>query len=157
MSGGADDFTLSQAESIAGYDYFADPETVQIDYLIMGGGGATETETKAKANKLISIVNSRKDCVAFISPDKTNVIGVSDSGTQTSNIVSFFDTFASTSYVVFDSGWKYLYDRFADKYRWIPCNGDTAGLCASTTANGDPWFSPAGLNRGGIKYAIKLA
>ena len=157
MSGGADDFTLTQAEIIAGYDYFADPETVQIDYLIMGGGGATETETKAKANKLISIVNSRKDCVAFISPDKSNVIGVSDSSTQTSNIVSFFDTFASTSYVVFDSGWKYLYDRFADKYRWIPCNGDVAGLCASTTAAGDPWFSPAGLNRGGIKNAIKLA
>ena len=157
MSGGADDFTLSQAEIIAGYDYFADPETVQIDYLIMGGGGASEIESKAKANKLISIVNSRKDCVAFISPDKSNVVGVSDSGTQTTNIVDFFDTFASTSYAVFDSGWKYLYDRFADKYRWIPCNGDTAGLCASTTANGDPWFSPAGLNRGGIKNAIKLA
>ena len=157
MSGGADDFTLTQAEIIAGYDYFADPETVQIDYLIMGGGGASEVESKAKANKLISIVNSRKDCVAFISPDKSNVVGVSDSGTQTTNIVDFFDTFASTSYAVFDSGWKYLYDRFADKYRWIPCNGDTAGLCASTTAAGDPWFSPAGLNRGGIKNAIKLA
>jgi len=157
MSGGADDFTLTQAEIIAGYDYFADPETVQIDYLIMGGGGASEVESKAKANKLISIVNSRKDCVAFISPDKSNVVGVSDSGTQTTNIVDFFDTFASTSYAVFDSGWKYLYDRFADKYRWIPCNGDVAGLCASTTANGDPWFSPAGLNRGGIKNAIKLA
>ena len=157
MSGGADDFTLTQAEIIAGYDYFADPETVQIDYLIMGGGGASEVESKAKANKLISIVNSRKDCVAFISPDKSNVVGVSDSGTQTTNIVEFFDTFPSTSYAVFDSGWKYLYDRFADKYRWIPCNGDTAGLCASTTANGDPWFSPAGLNRGGIKNAIKLA
>ena len=157
MSGGADDFTLTQAEIIAGYDYFADPETVQIDYLIMGGGGASEVESKAKANKLISIVNSRKDCVAFISPDKSNVVGVSDSGTQTTNIVDFFDTFASTSYAVFDSGWKYLYDRFADKYRWIPCNGDVAGLCASTTAAGDPWFSPAGLNRGGIKNAIKLA
>ena len=157
MSGGADDFTLTQAEIIAGYDYFADPETVQIDYLIMGGGGASEVESKAKANKLISIVNSRKDCVAFISPDKSNVVGVSDSGTQTTNIVDFFDTFASTSYAVFDSGWKYLYDRFADKYRWVPCNGDVAGLCASTTANGDPWFSPAGLNRGGIRNAIKLA
>ena len=157
MSGGADDFTLTQAEIIAGYDYFADPETVQIDYLIMGGGGASEVESKAKANKLISIVNSRKDCVAFISPDKSNVVGVSDSGTQTTNIVEFFDTFPSTSYAVFDSGWKYLYDRFADKYRWIPCNGDVAGLCASTTASGDPWFSPAGLNRGGIRNAIKLA
>ena len=157
MSGGVDDFTLTQAEIIAGYDYFADTETVQIDYLIMGGGGATETESKAKANKLISIAGLRKDCVAFISPDKSNVVGVSSSATQTSNIVDFFDTFASSSYVVFDSGWKYLYDRFSDKYRWIPCNGDTAGLCASTTANGDPWFSPAGLNRGGIKNAIKLA
>ena len=157
MTAGADDFTLSQAEIIAGYDYFADPESVMIDYLIMGGGGATESESKAKANKLISIAGLRKDCVAFISPDKGNVVGVSDSGTQTTNIVSFFDTFASSSYVVFDSGWKYLYDRFADKYRWVPCNGDTAGLCASTTAAGDPWFSPAGLNRGGIKNAIKLA
>ena len=157
MTAGADDFSLSQAEIIAGYDYFADPESVMIDYLIMGGGGATESESKAKANKLISIAGLRKDCVAFISPDKGNVVGVSDSGTQTTNIVSFFDTFASSSYVVFDSGWKYLYDRFADKYRWVPCNGDTAGLCASTTAAGDPWFSPAGLNRGGIKNAIKLA
>jgi len=157
MSGGTDDFTLTQGEIISGYDYFADPETVMVDYLIMGGGGATETETKAKANKLISIAGNRKDCVAFISPDKSNVVGVSNSATQTSNVVEFFDTFASTSYAVFDSGWKYLYDRFADKYRWVPCNGDVAGLCASTTANGDPWFSPAGLNRGGIKNAIKLA
>ena len=157
LTGGVDDFSLTQAEIIAGYDYFADPETVQIDYLIMGGGGGNETESQAKANKLISIAGARKDCVAFISPDKTNVVGVANSGTQTSNIVSFFENFASSSYVVFDSGWKYLYDRFADKYRWIPCNGDVAGLCASTTASGDPWFSPAGLNRGGIRNAIKLA
>ena len=157
FTGGVDDFTLTQGEIISGYDYFADTETVMVDYLIMGGGGATETESKAKANKLISIAGNRKDCVAFISPDKSNVVGVSDSATQTSNIVEFFDTFASTSYAVFDSGWKYLYDRFADKYRWVPCNGDVAGLCASTTANGDPWFSPAGLNRGGIRNAIKLA
>ena len=157
LSGGVDDFTLTQAEIIAGYDKFADTETVQIDYLIMGGGGADENESKAKANKLISIAGNRKDCVAFISPDRGAVIGVPDSATQTANIVSFYDTFASTSYAVFDSGWKYLYDRFADKYRWVPCNGDVAGLCAATTANGDPWFSPAGLNRGGIKNAIKLA
>ena len=157
LTGGTDDFSLSQAEILAGYELFADTETVQLDYLIMGGGGANETESKAKGNKLISIAGNRKDCVAFLSPDKSGVIGVSDSRTQTDNIVEFFDTFASTSYAVFDSGWKYLYDRFADKYRWVPCNGDIAGLCASTTANGDPWFSPAGLNRGGIRNAIKLA
>ena len=157
LSGGVDDFDLTQAEIISGYEQFADTETVQIDYLIMGGGGANELETQAKANKLISIANNRKDCVAFISPYRANVVGVSNSGTATTNIVNFFENFASSSYVVFDSGWKYLYDRFADKYRWIPCNGDVAGLCASTTAAGDPWFSPAGLNRGGIKNAIKLA
>ena len=116
MTGGADDFSLSQAEILAGYELFADTETVQLDYLIMGGGGANETESKAKGNKLISIAGNRKDCVAFLSPDKSGVIGVSDSRTQTENIVEFFDTFASTSYAVFDSGWKYLYDRFADKY-----------------------------------------
>ena len=157
LSGGVDDFDLSQAEIISGYEQFADTETVQIDYLIMGGGGANELETQAKANKLISIANNRKDCVAFISPYRANVVGVSNSLTATTNIVNFFENFASSSYVVFDSGWKYLYDRFADKYRWIPCNGDVAGLCASTTASGDPWFSPAGLNRGGIRNAIKLA
>ena len=157
LSAGVDDYTLNQGEIIAGYDLFADTETVQVDYLIMGGSGANDVESKAKANKLISIAGNRKDCVAFISPHKGDVVGVSDSSTQTSNIVAYYDTFASSSYAVFDSGWKYLYDRFNDKYRWIPCNGDVAGLCANTTANGDPWFSPAGLNRGGIRNAIKLA
>ena len=156
MTGGVDDFTLTQGEILAGYELFSDPETTQIDYLIMGGSGANETESLAKVNKLVSIVTSRKDCMAFVSPHKGGVVGVSDSATQTNNIVSFFDTVASNSYTVFDSGYKYMYDRFSDKYRWVACNGDVAGLCASTTANGDPWFSPAGLNRGGIRNAIKL-
>ena len=157
FSGGVDAYTLTQGEIISGYDLFSDVETVQLDYLILGGGGATELETIAKANKLISIAGNRKDCIAYLSPHKGNVVGVSNSATQTQNVVDYYNNFASSSYVVFDNGWKYLYDRFADKYRWIPCNGDVAGLCASTTANGDPWFSPAGLNRGGIRNAIKLA
>ena len=157
FSGGVDAYTLTQGEIISGYDLFSDVETVQLDYLILGGGGATELETIAKANKLIAIAGNRKDCIAYLSPHKGNVVGVSNSATQTENVVDYYSNFASSSYVVFDNGWKYLYDRFADKYRWIPCNGDVAGLCASTTANGDPWFSPAGLNRGGIRNAIKLA
>ncbi len=157
LTGGVDAYTLTQGEIISGYDLFADVETVQIDYLIMGGGGATEAESIAKANKLVSLAGLRKDCIAYLSPHKGNVVGVSNSATQTSNVVDFFNNFASSSYTVFDNGWKYLYDRFNDKYRWIPCNGDVAGLCAATTANGDPWFSPAGLNRGGIRNAIKLA
>ena len=157
MTGGVDDFTLTQGEILAGYELFSDPETTEIDYLIMGGSGANQTESLAKVNKLVSIVTSRKDCMAFVSPHKGDVVGVSDSATQTANIVDFFDSVASNSYTVFDSGYKYMYDRFSDKYRWVACNGDVAGLCASTTANGDPWFSPAGLNRGGIRNAIKLA
>ena len=86
-----------------------------------------------------------------------DVVGVTSSTTQTSNVVDFYSPMQATSFGVFDNGWKYVYDRFADKYRYIPCNGDVAGLCAATTANGLPWFSPAGLNRGAIKNAVKLA
>ncbi len=157
LGGGTDDFSLTQGEILAGYELFSDPETTLIDYLLMGGSGANSTESLAKVNKLVSIVTSRKDCMAFVSPHRGNVVGVSDSRTQTTNIVNFFESVASNSYTVLDSGYKYMYDRFSDKYRWVPCNGDVAGLCASTTANGDPWFSPAGLNRGGIRNAIKLA
>ena len=107
--------------------------------------------------KIISIASSRKDCIAFVSPHRANIVGVSSALDQTNNVVGFFDTLESTSYAVFDSGYKYIYDRFADKYRYVPCNPDVAGLCAAVTANGTPWFSPAGLNRGAIKGAVKLA
>jgi phage tail sheath protein FI len=126
----------------------------------MGGSMATETDTKAKAQKVVSIAASRKDCVAFVSPHKANQVGSNGVLSQTlqrENTINFFNGITSTSYAVFDSGYKYFYDRFNDKYRYIACNGDVAGLCVSTSATLDDWFSPAGLNRGAIRNAIKLA
>ena len=155
---GAETGTATSAEIITAYQEFTDTETVQIDYLIMGPGDATsKTNSQSIASSLATIASGRKDCVAFLSPFKGDVVGVTSSADQTRNVIDFFQSIASSSYAVFDNGWKYVYDRFADKYRWIPCNGDVAGLCASVTANGTPWFSPAGLNRGGIRNAIKLA
>jgi hypothetical protein len=157
LADGADDFAVTLSEVLTGYEEFSDAETVQLDYLIMGPAAGSVSDAKSKAAKLIQIASARKDCVAFISPARSNVVGVSSSVDQTNNVVSFFDTLESTSYAVFDSGYKYIYDRFADKYRYVPCNPDVAGLCAAVTANGTPWFSPAGLNRGAIKGAVKLA
>ena len=157
LASGATDYSVTIGEVQTAYEEFADPETVQIDYLLMGPGGGTATDSRSKAAKIISIASSRKDCIAFVSPHRANIVGVSSALDQTNNVVGFFDTLESTSYAVFDSGYKYIYDRFADKYRYVPCNPDVAGLCAAVTANGTPWFSPAGLNRGAIKGAVKLA
>ena len=157
-SKGAETLAATSGEIMTAYEEFADTETVQLDYLIMGPGDAgSKTNTQAIADKMLSLASARKDCVAFLSPYRGDVVGVTESAQQTKNVVEFYDGRVSTSYGVFDNGWKYVYDRFADKYRWVPCNGDVAGLCASTTANGQPWFSPAGLNRGGIRNAVKLA
>ena len=155
---GAETLGATSGEIITALQEFADPETRLIDYLIAGPGDAgSKTNSQAIADAVITIAASRKDCVGFISPYRGDVVGVTSSATQTQNVISFFSARASTSFAVFDNTWKYVYDRFADKYRYIPCCGDTAGLCASTTANGLPWFSPAGLNRGAIRGAIKLA
>ena len=156
---GAESITgATSGEIITALQEFADPETLMIDYLLMGPGDkASKTNTQSVAAAVLSIASSRKDCVAFCSPYRGDVVGVTNSATQTSNVVNFYSSLQATSFGVFDNTWKYVYDRFADKYRYIPCNGDVAGLCAATTANGLPWFSPAGLNRGAIRNAVKLA
>jgi hypothetical protein len=160
LSGGADEYAYSSGEIGSAYDLFADTETVDINFVLMGGSMGTEVATTAKAQKVLSIASGRKDCVAFVSPHKGNQIGTSTALTtaqQKVNTINFFNQLASTSYGVFDSGYKYFYDRFNDKYRWLPCNADVAGLCVATSATLDDWFSPAGLNRGAIRNAIKLA
>ena len=155
---GAEQGSATAGEIITGINEFADTETVDIDYLLMGGGTQSgKTDHQSIATKVLSVCSSRKDAVGFISPYYSDVVGVTSSTTQTQNVVDFFSPLQATSFGVFDSGWKYIYDRFADKYRYIPLNGDVAGLCASVTANGTPWFSPAGLNRGAIRGAVKLA
>jgi phage tail sheath protein FI len=93
----------------------------------------------------------------FVSPRRATVVGSSNATTITDNLVAFFDTLPSSSYVVFDSGYKYIYDKYNDVYRYVPCNGDVAGLCLQTTEVSEPWFSPAGFQRGILRNAIKLS
>ena len=160
LSGGTDDYAYTAGEISAAYDEFADAENVRADFILMGGSGANETDTKAKAAKAISVAAGRRDSIAFISPYRGNQIGNAgalNKVQQKENTLAFFAGMTSTSYAVFDSGYKYMYDRFNDKYRYIPCNGDIAGLCVSTSTALDDWFSPAGLSRGGVRNAIKLA
>lgn len=162
LNHGSDDYAYDTSEFGAGMDLFNDTEETDIDFVLMGGSMASETDTKAKATKVIGLAAARKDAIAFVSPHKGNQIvatgNVALSSTQQKeNTLAFFSGMTSTSYAVLDSGYKYMYDRWNDKYRYIPCNGDVAGLCVATSASLDDWYSPAGLNRGGILNAVKLA
>jgi hypothetical protein len=139
------------------YNLFSNRDEIEVDYLIMGPGLTNKFESQAKANHLISIANSRKDCVAVISPHRTDVVDVTNTDTQTDNVLEFFSPLSSSSYAVFDSGYKYTYDRFNNKFRYIPCNPDVAGLMVRTSIVAYPWFSPAGQQRGVLNNAIKLA
>jgi len=162
LSGGADDYAYSAGEIQAAYDEFLDTEQTTVDFVLMGGDGANENDTIAKAQAVAAVANSRKDCVAFISPWTGTQVATSGGtaltpAAQLANTIAFHDNIGSSSYVVLDSGVKYTYDRFNDKYRYVGCNGDVAGLCVSTSSILDDWFSPAGLNRGGLQNVVKLA
>ena len=139
------------------YDLFSNKDEIQVDYLICGPGMSTELESQAKANKLISIAELRRDCIAVVSPHRANVVDVTNTTTQTNNILKFFAPVSSSSYAVLDSGYKYTYDRFNNVFRYLPCNADVAGLMLRTSINSFPWFSPAGVQRGILNNAIKLA
>ena len=168
---GSKDYSLTSGEDYAesidasimesGYAVFADKEVVSVDYLIMGPGLDTEIKTSQKASYIASVAKSRKDCIAVISPHKENILstsGVSKTNTTiTDNIKNFYSAIGSNSYCVFDSNYKYVYDRWNDVYRYIPCNTDIAGLIADTSIRNEPWFSPAGFSRGGIRNLAKLA
>ena len=154
-SGG--EYTVSNSDLATAYGLIADPESQTVDYILAGPSGADDTAAVAKITSLVSIVEERRDCLLYVSPRRGNVVGVSNSTTATENIVKFFDLLSSSSYVVFDSGYKYIYDKYNDVYRYVPCNGDVAGLCLQTTEVAEPWFSPAGFQRGILRNAIKLA
>ena len=129
---------------------FANDELYDISLIPLGNASATV------ANYAIgSIAEVRKDVIVFVSPESTDVIN--QLGTEATNVTGFRDTLTSSSYAVLDSGWKYQYDRYNDVYRWVPLNGDTAGITVRTDFIADPWFSPAGFNRGQIKNVVKLA
>ena len=151
LASGTDDYAATAGEIDAAYQLFADASLVDLS-LLMGG-----KSTAAKATSVMDIATARKDCVAFISPERADVVGVANAITQTKNVKDFFNALPSTSYAVFDSGYKYMYDRYSDVYRFVPLNGDIAGLCARTDSVADAWFSPGGFNRGQIRGAVKLA
>jgi len=150
LAGGTDE-TPTDGQIELGWDLFANKETIEVSLLLTG------SHSIAVQQYIIdNIANTRKDCVAFISPPYSAV--VNQGGGEAANIVSWLGSLArSSSYAVADSGWKYMYDKYNSTYRWVPLNGDTAGLCAYVDTIRDPWWSPAGFNRGNIKNAIKLA
>ena len=154
-SGGA--YNISNADLSTAYQLIEDPESQTIDYILAGPSGADDASAIAKVTSLVNIAEERRDCMVFVSPRRGNVIGISNSTTITDNLVKFFDQLPSSSYLVFDSGYKYIYDKYNDVYRYVPCNGDVAGLCLQTTETSEPWFSPAGFQRGILRNAIKLA
>jgi hypothetical protein len=161
LEDGADGSGYTSGQWGDAMDLFLDTEETEIDFVLMGGSMTNETDTKSKATKAIAIAASRKDAIAFVSPHKGNQIassgGALTSTQQKENTLAFFSDLTSTSYAVFDSGYKYVYDRFNDVYRYIPTNGDVAGLCVQTSNLQEDWYSPAGLNRGGILNAVKMA
>ena len=154
-SGGV--YAVTTTDLATAYELLEDPESQTIDFILAGPSGASDAEAIAKITALQNIVEERRDCMLFVSPRRANVIGVSNANTITSNMIKFFDQLPSSSYIVFDSGYKYIYDKYNDVYRYIPCNGDVAGLCLQTTEVAEPWFSPAGFQRGTLRNAIKLA
>jgi hypothetical protein len=139
------------------YDLFSNRDEIQVDYIIMGPSMDAPTDSQAKAGFLISIANQRKDCVATIGAHKSDLVGQTNTTTQTTNLIKYFSSLPSSSYAIFDSGYKYTYDRFNNQFRYIPCNADIAGLMTRTNIVAYPWFSPAGQQRGILNNAIKLA
>ena len=159
LGGGADyDYsTTAKREEVAngllsGYDLVKDPEIFgDIDFLIPG------TISVTKAVGLIAISELRRDCITVVSPERSDVINSNKNSKKVDDIIDFFNQLPSTSYAIYDSGYKYIYDKYNDVYRYVPCAADVAGLCFSATINAESWFSPAGYNRGQIRNATKLA
>lgn len=156
----------SLSELSDGYDLFESPDNYEVDFLLMGSAGYNKEIAQALANKVISIAELRKDAIAFISPYRGSMITdtadqnkphVRSASDITDNVTSFYAPITSSSYAVFDSGYKYIYDRFYGKWRYVPLNGDIAGLCARTDINQFPWYSPAGVERGSLIGVGKLA
>ena len=153
---GSDEANITFADIARAYDVFADPQSVDIS-LVLAGKSRGGTNGQQLANYLIdNIAEIRKDCVVFVSPEKADVVDNTGKD-QAQDTVTFRNSVTSSSYAVLDCNYKYQYDKYNDLYRWVPLNGDIAGLAARTDLSNDPWWSPAGFNRGIIKNVIKLA
>ena len=149
LSGGVSGDSVSLANVQAGYVLFENDELYDVSLIPMG-----PTTDVGVVNTVIGIAESRRDCIVFASPPYADIVNTTG---QAAKIVTYRNSLTSSSFAVLDSGWKYQYDRYNDKYRYVPLNGDIAGLAARTDFVADPWFSPAGYNRGVIKNVVKLA
>jgi hypothetical protein len=150
FAGGVDAAPVS-GNTVNAFDLFSNPDEVDVSLIITGGADTTVQQNA------IDIASSRKDCIAFISPPSTSVVNKSATDVVDSIITWNTGLARSSSYAVADSGWKYMFDKYNNVYRWIPLNADTAGLCVYTDSVRDPWYSPAGFNRGNLKNVVKLA
>jgi len=154
LDGGTDDYSATDGELLTAYTLLANAERYDISLVMLG---------KASASLATSVINdvceTRLDCVAFVSPQNivTGDVIIGSTNTEVTAINAYRNLLPSTSYAVLDSGYKYQYDRYSDIYRWVPLNGDIAGLCARTDYQNDPWWSPGGLNRGQVKSVVRLA
>lgn len=158
LSGGtdsADEANIAPSSVMTAYGKFAEADKIDISLLI-GGKSIGGTSGELLPNYLINnIAEVRKDCVAFVSPNLGAV--VANAGNELADVIAFRNLLTESSYAAMDSGYKYQYDKYNDVYRWVPLNGDVAGLCAQTDKTNDPWWSPAGFNRGNVKNVTKLA
>ena len=153
MTDGKDGTTPSAAQKIAGYNYFKDADDVDVSLILGGSADATLAE-----HLITNIAEVRKDCIVCLSPERADVVNNNSyDGKETDDVISFRDSLSSSSYAVMDSGWKYQYDKYNDVYRYVPLNADTAGLMVQTDSTRDPWYSPAGFNRGNVKNTVRLA
>jgi len=150
LAGGVSSDSPTDGNITTALSVFANDERYDISLLPLGSASATVINYA-----ITSVAEARKDCIVFASPTQANV--VNNTGSEATAVVAFRETLTSSSYAVLDSGWKYQYDRYNDVYRWVPLNGDTAGLAVRTDFVADPWFSPAGFNRGQVKNVVKLA
>ena len=149
LAAGADG-TISDADKQTAFALFANDELVDVNLIFVGDASAVVGDYV-----IDNIAEVRKDCMVFVSPQADSV--VDNSGSEATAIVAEIASYTRSSFAVMDSGYKYMYNRYTDQFVFVPCNGDTAGVCANTDTVADPWFSPAGLNRGAIKNAVRLA
>ena len=170
LSGGADgrkNATVGQKTN-AWDTHFSDAETIDLSFLVVGstssdsgGGSEVEQDTVADHNSLVNsaiqLAETRKDCLVVASPRRSSVVGVASESSQSTNVKADFANVTSSSYAVLDSGWTYQYEKYNDKYCWVPGNGHTAGIMARADLLADPWFSPAGFSRGQYLGITKLA
>jgi hypothetical protein len=153
----ANGFAADLGSLMTSFEKFQTKDEIAVDYLLAGPGSSTRAQSQAKFNKLGDIAETRKDCVAICSPQRSDVVNITNSTTQTNNVVATLDGVNSSSYQIMDSGYKYMFDRFNNEFRWVPCNGDIGGLMVRTNREFYPWFSPAGQQRGVLNNATKLA